>query len=203
MSVQFILGRSGSGKTKYCIDSLIKALLNKDDARSLVLLVPEQATYQAERAIIAHPQIAGFYSPRPFTDEPQKVWPGLNILSFDRLQFLLLGKNTAKNRLSSIGRQMIIHRILTENKDKLQLFGRSAVSPGLSQKIAEAVIELHQYADDPQDIEQLITQLKQKQDTTLSAIKLPTSHLFYSSICDLLMSVLLMPIPSLILPGMR
>jgi ATP-dependent helicase/nuclease subunit B len=171
MSVQFILGRSGSGKTKYCIDSLIKELLDKDDARPLVLLVPEQATYQAERAVLSHPQIAGFYSPRPFADEAKKNRPGLHILSFDRLQFLLLGKNTAKTRLSTIGRQMIIHRILTENRDNLQLFGRSAVSPGLSQKIAEAVIELHQYAENHQDIEQLIARLKQKQDTSLSSIK--------------------------------
>ena len=171
MPVQFILGRSGSGKTKYCIDSLIKELLDQHDTKPLVLLVPEQATYQAERAILSHPQIAGFYSPPAFPDEPQKLRPGLNILSFDRLQFLLLGKKTAENSLSSIGRQMIVHRILIENRDKLQLFGRSAVSPGLSQKIAEAIIELHQYADSPQDIQQLIARLKQDQNAFISTLK--------------------------------
>jgi ATP-dependent helicase/nuclease subunit B len=172
MSVQFILGRSGSGKTRYCIDSITKALLGSPSARPLVLLVPEQATYQAERAILGHPQIAGFYSPRAFGGEGQEILQGLNILSFERLQYLLLGRNTAKSRLSSIGRQMIIHRILIENRDKLELFARSSVSPGLSRKIAEAVIELGQYSECPQDIEQLVARLRQNRDTMLSAIKI-------------------------------
>ncbi len=189
MSVQFILGRSGSGKSRYCIDSLIKELLDRHDTTPLVLLVPEQATYQAERAILSHPQIAGFQSavgspqanpPKAdaFSDPPQAgspnpsgLQPGLNILSFDRLQFLLLGKRTAENSLSGIGRQMIVHRILIENRDKLKLFGRTAVSPGLSQKIADAIIELHQYSDSPQDVRQLVEKLNQDEDASVSALK--------------------------------
>lgn len=73
MSVQFILGRSGSGKSRYCIDSLIKELLDRHDTTPLVLLVPEQATYQAERAILSHPQIAGFQSA---VGSPQANPPG-------------------------------------------------------------------------------------------------------------------------------
>ena len=171
MSVEFIVGRSGTGKTKYCIDNIIKELLDSKDNRPLVLLVPEQATYQAERTILSHPQIAGFHSPTAFGIESEKNNHGLNILSFDRLIFLLLGKTSAKKRVSAIGRQMIIHRILIENKDKLQLFGSAAVSPGLSQKIAEAVIELHRYAIEPKEVEGLIGRLKEKEDTALSAMK--------------------------------
>ena len=80
MAVRFILGRSGTGKTSYCIDGIVNALLGEEGA-SLILLVPEQATYQAERAILADKRIAGYHD--------------LHILSFDRLQFLLLGKGTA------------------------------------------------------------------------------------------------------------
>jgi ATP-dependent helicase/nuclease subunit B len=172
MSVEFIVGRSGTGKTKYCINSIIKELGDSKENRPLVLLVPEQATYQAERTILSHPQIAGFHSPTAFADVQEKFNRGLNILSFDRLLYLLLGKTTAKTRVSFIGRQMIIHRILIENKDKLQLFASASVSPGLSQKIAEAVIELHKFAIEPEEVEGLIEKLKGKEDTALSAMKL-------------------------------
>ena len=103
MAVQFILGRSGTGKTSYCIKAIADALAKADEGQPLILLVPEQATYQAERAILADKRIAGYNR--------------LNVLSFDRLQFLLLGKNTARPALSRIGRQMIIHRILRDNID--------------------------------------------------------------------------------------
>ena len=47
MAVQFILGRSGTGKTSYCIGQIIEALLAPGE-EPLILLVPEQASYQAK-----------------------------------------------------------------------------------------------------------------------------------------------------------
>ncbi|MHC4741768.1 MAG: hypothetical protein ACYS8Z_07655, partial [Planctomycetota bacterium] len=71
MAVRFILGRSGTGKTRYCIDAVVDALWGKTE-QPLVLLVPEQASYQAERAILGDERLAGYNR--------------LNVLSFDRLQ---------------------------------------------------------------------------------------------------------------------
>lgn len=117
MAVQFILGRSGTGKTGYCIKAIVDALLEPAE-QQLILLVPEQATYQAERAILADDRIAGYRR--------------LNVLSFDRLQYMLLGKNTAGPALSRIGRQMVVHRILRDNKSRLGIFDSSAAQPGLA-----------------------------------------------------------------------
>ena len=95
MAVQFILGRSGSGKTTYCLEAIVRALA-ESTGQQLILLVPEQATYQAERAILADKKVAGYNR--------------LSVLSFDRLQFMLAGKNSARPVLSRVGRQMIVHR---------------------------------------------------------------------------------------------
>jgi len=131
MAVRFILGRSGTGKTDYCIREIIEALL-VSGSEPLILLVPEQATYQAERAILSDERIAGYHR--------------LNVLSFDRLQFLLSGKNTARPALSRIGSQMIVHRILHDNKSNLKIFGSSTLWPGLSRQMARTIDELHRYA---------------------------------------------------------
>jgi ATP-dependent helicase/nuclease subunit B len=156
MAVRFILGRSGTGKTRYCIKAITDALLEHSET-PLILLVPEQATYQAERAILADERIAGYNR--------------LHVLSFDRLQFLLLGKNTAMPILSRIGRQMIVHRILRANKTRLKLFGASAGWPGLARQIAETIAELHQYAKTPDEISQLLGELAKDQRNNLACLK--------------------------------
>ena len=145
MAVQFVLGRSGTGKTSYCVRAIADALLEPSE-QPLLFLVPEQATYQAERAILSDPRIGGYHR--------------LHILSFDRLQFLLLGKNTARPAISRIGRQMIVHKILRDNLDKLQIFGSSALLPGFAREMASTITELHQYAKNADEIEGLLKYLE-------------------------------------------
>ncbi|MFH1882463.1 MAG: PD-(D/E)XK nuclease family protein [Planctomycetota bacterium] len=156
MAVQFILGRSGTGKTSYCIKAIVNALLEPSE-QQLILLVPEQATYQAERAVLADEGIAGYNR--------------LNVLSFERLQFLLLGKNTARPALSRIGRQMIVHRLLRDNKSKLKIFDSSASSSGLARQMAQTIAELHQYAKTPDDIDQLMSELAKDERNSLAILK--------------------------------
>jgi ATP-dependent helicase/nuclease subunit B len=156
MAIQFILGRSGTGKTSRCIREIVDALAGHGE-QQLILLVPEQATYQAERAILADKRIAGYNK--------------LHVLSFDRLQFLLLGKNTAMPRLSRIGRQMIVHRILRDNHSKLQLFGAETTWSGLSGEMAHTIAELHKYAKTPDDIDLLLSELAKDQRHHLTSMK--------------------------------
>ena len=137
MAVRFIVGRSGTGKTRYCIDAVVDALWGRDE-----FLVPEQASYQAERAILGDERLAGYNR--------------LQVLSFDRLQFLLGGKSPAGASISRIGRQMIVHRILRENKDELQLLNSAAEHPGLARQMADTITELHEYAKTPEDIAQFL-----------------------------------------------
>ena len=144
MAVQFVLGRSGTGKTSFCVRAIADALLEPSD-QPLLFLVPEQATYQAERAILSDPRIRGYNR--------------LHILSFDRLQFLLLGKSTARPAISRIGRQMIVHKILRDNLGKLQIFGSSALLPGFAREMASTITELQQWAKSPEDVEELLQYL--------------------------------------------
>ncbi len=66
MAVRFIPGRSGSGKTSVCLKAIADSLLDTDDERGLILLVPEQATYQCERALLGDKRIGGYSRLRGF-----------------------------------------------------------------------------------------------------------------------------------------
>jgi len=165
MAVQFILGRSGTGKTSYCIKAIADALAAGADSQPLILLVPEQATYQAELAILSGKGVGGYHR--------------LHVLSFARLQFLLSGKSTAKPAVTQIGQQMIIQRILRDNKSKLKLFGSSAEFPGLGRQMAETIAELHEYAKTPEDIDQLLSQLQKDERNSLAAMKFADIELVF------------------------
>jgi ATP-dependent helicase/nuclease subunit B len=145
MSVRFILGRSGTGKTSRCVSEIVAAL-DGNDERPLMFLVPEQATYQAERAILSDERIGGY--------------DRLNVLSFERLGYLLLGKSTAKKSLSRVGRQMIVQRLLRVHTDELEVFGAAASRVGAGRAIAETIAELHQYGRSAEDIDELVETLR-------------------------------------------
>lgn len=76
MTLRLITGRSGSGKTRLCLDE-IRSKLQEDPLGSpLILLVPEQATFQAEYAMVTTPGLNGFIRAQ--------------VLSFRRLAFRVM-----------------------------------------------------------------------------------------------------------------
>ncbi len=157
MSVQFILGRSGSGKTRHCIDAIGRQVADGAPARNLVLLVPEQATYQAEKAILSYSGVDGYH--------------GLKVLSFDRLGFWLLGKNAAGSELSRIAQEMVVNRILRANADKLKIFDQAADMAGVAAKLARIITELQESDISAEDLRELLAGLERDQPNGITSLK--------------------------------
>lgn len=150
MTVQFILGRSGTGKSSCCLEQIADALRDGGSDDRLILLVPEQGTYQAERAILADKGIKGYAR--------------LNVVSFERLSFLVSSGQGAGPVLSSTAKAMIVHRILRDNKNELKILGGSANRFGLGMKMAQVISELHRCDNGPEDVERMAEQLLQNSD---------------------------------------
>ncbi len=157
MAVQFVLGRSGTGKTTYCVESIAAALGRggPGSAPSLLFLVPEQATYEAERAILSAGAVRGYHR--------------LRILSFNRLQFYLIGGG-ARPSVSHLGRQMLVHKVLRESREQLQVFRSAALLPGLARQLAQTIRELHRYDRRSEDF-QTLAEEGQQRGARLSAMK--------------------------------
>jgi ATP-dependent helicase/nuclease subunit B len=165
MAVQFILGRSGAGKTDLCIRSIAQSLRKNNSPIPLILLVPEQATYQAERAILAQQNITGYSR--------------LHVLSFDRLRFLLLKSGAAHDEISRIGREMLVNKVLMESRDKLKLLAGPAQTVGLAAELTNLIIELHQAAKDAEDLDTLTHTLQKDLPDTITAAKFHDLALIY------------------------
>ena len=145
MAVRFVLGRSGAGKTAWCLRAIIDSLVSEgEDGPGLVFLVPEQATWQAERAILADHRIAGYGR--------------LRVVSFDRLMFHLLGAGAgleAGAEISRLGQQMVVHKVLRERAEQLGTFGRTARAAGLASEVARTLVEFQEYEQTPEDVRQV------------------------------------------------
>ena len=100
MSIRFIIGRAGSGKSRRCLDEIRAELLRSASGNPLVLLVPAPATFQAEYDLVTTPELAGMIRAQ--------------VLSFRRLAFWVMqeGGGTARIHIADTGKKMLLHKIM-------------------------------------------------------------------------------------------
>ena len=111
--LKLVLGRSGSGKTT-TLRELVRQSLREDRERPVFLIVPEQASFENERAMLS---LLG-------TEDAQLV----HVLSFSRLAdeaFRLYGGGAGR-RLDDGGRSMFMSLALSAVQDRLDFYRRSA-----------------------------------------------------------------------------
>jgi len=133
MAIRFILGRAGSGKTSRCLDELRGRLEQCPDDVSLMLLVPEQATFQAEYALVTTPGLAGLI--------------GAQALSFRRLAYRIMQEvgGTARVHIDDSGKKMLIQHILRQHRDDLRLFRASVDQTGFVDGLHRLFAEFRKY----------------------------------------------------------
>jgi ATP-dependent helicase/nuclease subunit B len=129
MAVQFILGRAGAGKTHHCLEA-IRSRLATDavEGGRLVLIVPEQASLQMERAVLG-------LSPGGATHRA-------HVLSFQRLAHRVLeeGGGTHLIALSETARAMVLRRLAGQLRDRLRYYRRVERLAGFLDRL-EATLE--------------------------------------------------------------
>ena len=57
MSLRFVIGRAGSGKSTLCLHEVQEGL--KQRPRAILYLVPEQMTFQTQQALIGSEDVRG------------------------------------------------------------------------------------------------------------------------------------------------
>lgn len=136
MSLQFIIGRSGSGKSSLILEE-IKAKLKEDPTGSpLILLAPEQGTFQLERGIVQTSGIRG-------TVRAQ-------VLGFRRLALRVMQETggSALVPISEEGKKMLLYKIIRRRKGELKLYGTASEQLGLIDRINTLYTEMKKYNAD-------------------------------------------------------
>ena len=169
MAVRFVVGRAGSGKTWRCIEQIAERLRgNAAEGPRLLMIVPDQASFQVERAIIEQPGITAFTR--------------CEVLSFRRLAFRIFADTGADPRLSDqtmgpLGRLMLMRRLVRRNRSSLTVLARVADKAGLIAALAKTIDELMREQVDPQA---LVTVAEQRRENDpLGAARLADTACLY------------------------
>lgn len=125
--LRMVLGRAGSGKTWFALEKAAEAVA---DGRNAVVVVPEQFTFEMERALL---QTAG----------PSSCMH-VEVLSFSRMAqrvFSLCG-GTAGRAIDDCGRVLVMSMAAKQIGDLLHVYHRQAESPAFAKAMVDAVSEL-------------------------------------------------------------
>ncbi|SMB97882.1 DNA helicase/exodeoxyribonuclease V, subunit B [Thermanaeromonas toyohensis ToBE] len=161
MSLHFILGRAGSGKTRYCLQEIRKELLAAPQGPAIILLVPEQATFQMEKALVNLPGLQGSIR--------------CQVLSFQRLAWRVSQEvgGAARPSLSDLAKHMLLRRLLKRRAKHLKILHLGAWhQPGFIHELASTLKEFKYYCLSPSKLREAAASLDLKGTHELLAVKL-------------------------------
>ncbi len=169
MTLRFIIGRAGSGKTRVCLDAVREELRKSPEGHPLILLAPEQATFQTEFELAATPDLSGFIR--------------VQVLSFRRLAYRVLQEvgGATRAHIGELGKRMVLQRLLERHRAELKVFRRSAGLPGFADTLARALGEMKTYCVEPGDLAHASSTLRGA-GAGLLADKLEDLGLLYDSL---------------------
>lgn len=158
MSVRFVIGRAGSGKTHFLHEQLVEHLRHDVLNQSAIWLAPKQATFGVERAIATDPRLGGFLH--------------VKVIAPDDLGELALVETGAPAgaKLDPVGRGLILGHLLRTHAHELQHFGKSAIQPGLASEIDATFAEFEHAGQDLCGIDELIDRSANSPETAHQAL---------------------------------
>lgn len=144
MSLQFILGPAGSGKSDYLYDTVCREAETNKKGQFFVL-VPEQFTLETQRICVNKSKGRGIMN--------------IDVLSFHRLAYRVFEQIPAWKRtvLEDTGKTMLVRKVLAEQKRKLKYFGKGIEKPGFLDELKSFLCELLLYRVDEEKMEDMIS----------------------------------------------
>lgn len=140
MALQFILGGSGSGKTRYLYDQLIEESQSQPK-QQFFAVVPEQFTMQTQRELVSL--------------HPNHGVMNVDIVSFNRLAYRVFEELAVVNLkvLDDMGKSMVLRKVAANQKEKLVLFQNQLNKNGFISELKSMLSEFFQYGLSPEVLE--------------------------------------------------
>lgn len=132
MGLKIIYGRAGTGKSTFCINQ-IKNKINKSPDNKLILIVPEQFTFQTENRML---KAIG-----------EKYVLNAEVLSFKRLAHKVFTDcgGATRSIMSDAGKSMLIFKVLEELSDDMIVFKNASKQKGFIDIVSKTITEFKKY----------------------------------------------------------
>ncbi len=142
MSLQFVIGPSGSGKSNYLYEKIITESYEKED-ENFIFIVPEQSSVAVERELVLRHKHHGIIN--------------VEVLSFARLAYSILEETGNSNlpALDDLGKSLLIRKLAGELKGELDVVGSQIEKTGYINEIKSVISEFMQYKVSVEQVEEL------------------------------------------------
>lgn len=154
--LQFMLGRSGSGKTTACLNAIRQELVREPLGNPIIYIVPEQMTFQSEYELIQTPGLGGMMRAQ--------------VYSFTRLAWRVLQEagGISRYHIDQTGMHMMLRKIIEQQKEELTLFAAASEKEGFITKLEQMLKEFKQYGLEPESLGALQQEFKDNNEHVLA-----------------------------------
>lgn len=149
MSLQLVLGRSGSGKSYQLYKEIIEKSIQNDNTNYFVI-VPEQFTLQTQKDIVMMHPYGGTMN--------------IDILSFMRLAYRIFDEVGGNDKpvLEDTGKTMVLRKIVARKRKELELFNHDVQKRGFIDELKSLISEIYQYSISIPMLEHMAAEMKGK-----------------------------------------
>ncbi len=149
MSLQFIFGNSGSGKSTWLYEYVLQQA-QKYPQKDFLFLVPEQFTMQTQKEFVNR--------------HPSHSILNIDVLSFQRLAYRVFDDLGMMDFvvLEETGKNLVLRKVAAAEEKNLQLLGGSIRKTGYISELKSLISELVQYYVSPDELEQVKNTLESK-----------------------------------------
>lgn len=143
MSLQFIYGYSGSGKSSYIFKRVVEEA-QRDLRKNYYVVVPEQFTMQTQRELVAL--------------QSEQCIMNIDVVSFQRLAYRVFDElgRTDMAVLEETGKSLMLRKVAQDKKDELHVMQANMKKMGYIGEVKSLISELTQYNIEPDDLEQFL-----------------------------------------------
>ncbi len=143
MSLQFVFGNSGSGKSDYLYESVLEqAALHPQ--QNFLVLVPEQFTMQTQRELVNR--------------QKNHAIMNVDVLSFARLAYRVFDELGRQELviLEETGKNLVLRKVAEQKKKELKVLGGNISRMGYIGEVKSLISELTQYSVTPEELERFL-----------------------------------------------
>lgn len=149
MPLHMVIGRAGSGKSSFIMKEITQDLHQNPGGKPIILIVPEQASFQAETALIRSQSIKGSVRAQ--------------VLDFRRLSYRVMQETggSALVPVGAEGKKMLLYKIIQRRKEELKIFSASGGQMGFAGHLNNLFAELKRYGAPERAIKEELEQAEQ------------------------------------------
>ncbi len=159
MSIRFIVGRSGVGKTRVILDEIRQVCDSAPQGDPIYVIVPDQMSFHMEYQLLKqskHPSLMRVQG-----------------LSFGRFAYRILQETggLSRHHLDQVGLAILLQKVMNEKKEDLALFPFYANKPGFINKVSEMIAEFKNYCVSPSQLFQCVNTTHEELNWSLQSTK--------------------------------